>query len=658
MDNKFEMTMSLNVLQHLGINLYSNIPAVLSEVVANAWDADAEEVHIHIADDKITIQDNGSGMTVDDINQKFLNVGYQKREHGNSITPKFKRKVMGRKGIGKLSLFSIAHNIEVHTCKYGVKSGFKISTDALEKKIKEGESTYFPDEIELDKIQIEKDGTLIILTDLKKRTSNAASFLRKRLARRFSIVGAEYNFQIYIDNSPIEVTDREYFHKIKHLWTYTDEEHDVDYKKYCREKLAFCDDQRPTVIEGTPYKVHGWIGAVEFSGDLKDENDNLNKIVVMVRGKLAQEDILEDFSEGGLYTKYLIGELHADFLDLDEEADIATSNRQRIIEDDPRYIYLKEFLKKELRHIANHWTKLRNEEGKDQALKIPAIKNWFSELGSDHRKKAESLFGKINQLTLDPDAKKDLFKHSVLAFESFRYKENLEQFDKISPENIQLIAKVIDNFDDIEATLYHQIVNERLKVIELLQEKVDDDALERVLQEHLYTHLWLLDPSWDRATETPYMEQSIAKEFEKVNADFSEEERKARYDIRYKKVSGKHVIIELKRASVTTNTFKLMEQVTKYRDALRKVLIETGKEYEPIEIICIVGKQLSDWTNESKREESARALASYNARVVLYKQLIDDSYNSYQSFLEVNKEAGRVSRLIQEIDNDMSHLLS
>ena len=40
----YKMTISLNVLSHLGINLYSNIPAVLSEVVANSWDADAEVV--------------------------------------------------------------------------------------------------------------------------------------------------------------------------------------------------------------------------------------------------------------------------------------------------------------------------------------------------------------------------------------------------------------------------------------------------------------------------------------------------------------------------------------------------------------------------------------------------------------------------------------
>ena len=42
----YRMTVDLNVLDHLGLNLYSNIAAVLTEAVANAWDADAETVDI------------------------------------------------------------------------------------------------------------------------------------------------------------------------------------------------------------------------------------------------------------------------------------------------------------------------------------------------------------------------------------------------------------------------------------------------------------------------------------------------------------------------------------------------------------------------------------------------------------------------------------
>ena len=49
------------------------MPAVLAEVVANSWDADAEEVTIQIDVDsgRIVISDDGHGMDEDDINDKY-----------------------------------------------------------------------------------------------------------------------------------------------------------------------------------------------------------------------------------------------------------------------------------------------------------------------------------------------------------------------------------------------------------------------------------------------------------------------------------------------------------------------------------------------------------------------------------------------------------
>ena len=85
---KYTMSLDLNVLNHLGLNLYSNTPAVLSEVVANSYDADALEVKIDISQesDKIVIIDDGNGMTLQEINEKFLRVGYQKRESGEAFS--------------------------------------------------------------------------------------------------------------------------------------------------------------------------------------------------------------------------------------------------------------------------------------------------------------------------------------------------------------------------------------------------------------------------------------------------------------------------------------------------------------------------------------------------------------------------------------------
>jgi HSP90 family molecular chaperone len=131
------MRPSLSVLDHLGLNLYSNIPAVLSEVVANAWDADAEHVEIVIdtAAGAISVADDGIGMTVDDLNHRFLDVGYQRREKGSSTTAKG-RPVMGRKGIGKLSLFAIADVVRVESSKEGARAGLVLETNEIRNQMK------------------------------------------------------------------------------------------------------------------------------------------------------------------------------------------------------------------------------------------------------------------------------------------------------------------------------------------------------------------------------------------------------------------------------------------------------------------------------------------------------------------------------------------
>src|SRR6185437_10281770 len=82
MPSPYKMTVDLNVLEHLGINLYSNIAAVLTEAVANAWDADASTVSIRVdpGADWIEITDDGVGMSIEDMNRKYLRVGYRRRE--------------------------------------------------------------------------------------------------------------------------------------------------------------------------------------------------------------------------------------------------------------------------------------------------------------------------------------------------------------------------------------------------------------------------------------------------------------------------------------------------------------------------------------------------------------------------------------------------
>ena len=202
--------------------------------------------------------------------------------------------------------------------------------------------------------------------------------------------------------------------------------------------------------------------------------------------------------------------------------------------------------------------------------------------------------------------------------------------------------------------MYYEIVQERLRIIEKLHKHVEENEKEKVIQKYLYNHLWLLNPSWDRATGVPSMEQNVQREFDRLDAGLTSDEKNGRYDIKYKETSGKHVIIELKRADRVLSHNSLLDQVEKYGNALRKLLREAGKR-EPVEIICIVGKPLSQWEEGIEAEDrSRRTMAQQDVRVVLYDELIMDAYRNYQAYLDKHKEAGRIYNIVQSIEMDLN----
>ena len=650
--NKYQMTLSLNVLNHLGIGLYSNVPAVLSETIANSWDADATEVtvDIDVQGKRITIQDNGHGMSVDDANERYLHVGYERRKAGQAKTPEFNRSVMGRKGIGKLSLFSIARTVEVHSVRNGIPHGFRMNIDKIEEAIKGEEGTYEPSPVNPQDVKIDR-GTKITLTNMKRRLHQSPAALRRRLARRFSVIGSGKNFRIVLNDSPIGIEDRGYHDKLQYIWTFgVAGKRTAESARDLQREVSL--DSSVTVGD-TEYQIDGWIGTAEKSGQLKEPEtgESINKIVVMVRGKLAQEDILDEFGEGGIYSKYIIGEVHADFLDIDDKDDIATTSRQQMIEDDPRYQALKAKIQFDLKTIQGEWTDLRNQAGEKVALDIPEIKEWFTSLTSDHRSAARRLFGRINQLPIDDESEmRRLYVSGILAFENLRFRGILNRLDEISSESILDIGKVFAQLDDLEASSYYQIASDRLGVIRALEGLVDEDAKERVIQEHLFDHLWLLDPSWERATKTASMETTVKKAFGEIDASLTEEQKKARLDIKYTTTGNKHVIIELKRANRILDTIELLGQIRKYHTAVTRILNDRGRGSEPLEFVCVVGRDLRDWDDTPRgKETSMGMLAPLNARIVKYDELIENAEQAYQDFIDSSNEAGRVYRLITSI---------
>ena len=669
-EHRYGMSISLNVLRHLGLSLYSNTPSVLAEVIANAWDADATEVNVDFDCDArtITIADNGIGMDVSDINKKYLYVGYQKRISDNFRTPKG-RKPMGRKGIGKLSLFSIANKFEVYSLKDNRdKEALQMDAEKVEEAIQNEDASapgkYFPKPIPFN-VDISEQGTIIKITELKKLrlTEAAISGLKKRIARRFSFIDGEDEFNIFINTAKVTFEDRDYFHKARFLFQYGN----YDYSVHCNN-LDSDETGRELVekrehkfdLDGKPSRkgecqVHGWIGIAHRSNDLDDrgrggeEDENLNKITIAMRGKVAQEDILQEYRLGGMITKFIYGEIHADFLDEDSKEDIATSSRQKIYEDDPRYRALKAFIKGQLQYIwvkTNEW---KAKGGLDKALMNPHIKEWYGRLHPKSlQEEANKIFSGIDQAGIDEQHKNKIYANGVLAFEALRMNYAFDKLKEVEPSNLDKFFEVLADVDAIEAAYYHEIVQERLAVIERLKDTVQEDAKERVLQEYVFDHLWLLDPAWERATQQEHMERTL----QKIVEDVPQKGESVRVDIRYRKVSGAHVIIELKRASVKQSKTALEEQVRKYISAVEGELKKHGEERKyPIESICIVGKLPQGWDDEESRKKDEESLRPYSIRILTYDELINNAYSAYSKFLGARESTGVLRKLIENIES-------
>lgn len=133
---RLKMSFDPHTIEHLGIKMYSVLPNAIAELVANAYDADATEVHIKLYNEagykRIIISDDGIGMTFYEINENFLRIGRKRRETDSGISQIKHRKVTGRKGLGKLAFFGIGDVIRIRTIKEGYSTSFTLDWNQRE----------------------------------------------------------------------------------------------------------------------------------------------------------------------------------------------------------------------------------------------------------------------------------------------------------------------------------------------------------------------------------------------------------------------------------------------------------------------------------------------------------------------------------------------
>lgn len=679
-ETKFTMGVDLSVVEALGINLYSNAAAVLSELVANAYDADATRISIEWkggGDNKhVVVTDNGVGMTLEDINNRFLHVGYKKRNSEGDTSKKYGRPYMGRKGIGKLSVFSIADVVDVIT-EYGPPDSEQGEAKASEswgphalrivvsdlKAAIEDRKDYHPQSLPVDDAW-SGPGTELVLRSLrKKRASLTANALRKRLARRFDVIDqtkeAEGGFKMFVNGNPITYADRQELKNLEFVWEFGKAELPDDSLPADVTRYVIHDN----VIDATKgWEVKGWFGSAKVPTDLTSDKDagSLKNIIVLARKRPIQEGIVDKLDFSRIFGNYVTGQIHADFLDVNELDDIATSDRQRLIEDDERVASLLKLLREAFVRAADTWSRERpKKEATDVLERYPRVREWVDDLPDWQRAPAEKMLGTIASLTLEKstevEQRASLLRAGILAFERIGLRKVARDLDDLADVNASALLHLLGAQDAYESALWVDILRSRIEAIDQFRNLADADEKEKVLQQHLFDHLWLIDPAWERAASSPRMEEDLRRIAPGVfPKDGGNREIKGRMDVRYATAGGKHVIVELKRYSVKPTVDDLKKQGAKYFDALQDVLTKQQRPSDNIEVVFVLGSApKAERTGPFERAEDyiRSEFRAINGRYQTYDALIGNAQRQYAEYLEATDKSRKYEALLESLDS-------
>lgn len=365
-------------IEHLGVKMYSTLPPALAELISNSYDADASEVTVEFLEQNgtpkaITVEDNGTGMSLTDIQKKFLVIGRNRRQiEGDNPSTKYGRLPTGKKGLGKLALFGLAKEISVDTIQNGLRNRFHLNwTDLLASL-----DIYSPKIDITDKLVKQGSRTVIQLSDLKRRSPFDLEAIADSLARIFVV---DSNFRIKLkDNKGHEIIiseDRRYSN-IEQQFTWREDD------------LINSDDEYFGKI-----KIFLTTGKTPIP-----PSSGLRGIALFSRGKLVNAPEYFSDSTSSHFYQYLTGWIKADFIDLLEE-DVISTNRQALNWDQPEMSKFRAFLSGIISKVGQDWRKQRANKKEQDIQKVTGInkEHWFSTLPPEVRSSVEAIVKKMGE---------------------------------------------------------------------------------------------------------------------------------------------------------------------------------------------------------------------------------------------------------------------
>ena len=519
-----------HLLEDLGLNLYSSLPRVLVEFVANAYDADAQQAVVCIdfalidserrkmrtawkqefeaaqgseegvppLEDRllpdgntISIRDTGHGMTKQELEEKFLVAGRRRRLKEGTTQTRGGRALMGRKGVGKLAGFGVARRIEVVT-KVATESrahGIRLDFDELmafgDTRELRVPTFHIPHDLGLG-----KQGTRVTLSRLvHESVKSQEDTVRRSLGDHFIQIDQE-DFAVILNDAPADPTPR------NHVYAWP--KPDIPVKALVTHEI-------PASETGIPVSFSYRLRFVEDRASLLASQRGVR---VYAHKRLAAASSLlhaDTNMHGFRMTDYLDGVVNADFIDSFDRDYIAT-DRQGLRWDTSLLHPVHEFLGKEIKQACKQYQKVRDKnkqkEVQSDTFTLELIQD--AHLSRREHKLALTICAKLASFHRQGVNTSQYQEHARLLVGAIGKGEIFTAISRIAseghPDIHDLVHEIIRlSHSEIDQTLAG--MRTRVLAIETLQRIVEHTDFreannEDELHDLLKTSPWLIDPTY------------------------------------------------------------------------------------------------------------------------------------------------------------------
>lgn len=612
MSDKLTLKFDPNTIEHLGVSLYSKLPSVLSELISNSWDADADNILINFIDDgeikEIEYSDDGNGMDFSELNEKFLLIGRNRRNQPEDRITKKGRKVIGKKGLGKLSVFGICDTIEIISVKGGAKNHFKMNLA----DIKTSKGEYNPELVcEKDSISSEKNGTKMILRKIRRKSGFNLNEIALNLSKKFLIFD-QLNTKLLLNNSDeIMISNELKFSTLEEqfVWKFPND----------------LDDS---------YKYHKNINGFIITTKTPIKDTDMSGIYLTSRGKIVNTASFYGLRDNDQFHSYVTGYLEVDFIDEFDE-DVISTDRHSLNWENDDTKELQNYLQNVIRKIGNEWKKKRADV---KMINIKDLTNldiveWQSKLPKYEKDLSERIINPIlTNPHLETERSSDIIKNVIDKFNNQTYKEYADKIADISSEEqLPQFLELIEDWKAIEAKQFKDIAYSRIEVIKQFEEYLDTDTKEvPTLHNFLKKFSWLLDPRILEFRDEVRYSALLKENFPDEILD----EKNRRIDFLCSNALGEILyVIEIKR-SVYEVDLKAIEQAYDYQSFLtEKYASHSGFS----KVVCyVVGGSKSD-DYKFKNKESTY-MKTGEVFVKTYIELLEQSKEYHKEFIDAYKE--------------------